>query len=310
MRKFFFGVVFLFIVISLIVLHLDKPSKSMVHLLTVYKDYSRIITKPEETISIPIYSDYEDTFLLDKEAITSSYISNEINSLEIKIDNIRKTEDINKLDEETYTLYYIDISFPYNLTSEQIIDISDCKLSLTYINDESIDLEIGNMYLMFNPIEENNQISLYRMFALTNFYNGKEFISAIVFGLTNMTCENIKITEIDNNIQTMNLDIDEAKFIDEINNVHESIESIIRHEYNPIGIISFSTSIDLINDKLLVVPIKYEDVIQTTNRFPLIIKYIYQDKEYSYIIDDFMFFETHNTLEDYYGSIREFIYNY
>ncbi len=310
MRKVFFGVVITFIIFALVVLHLDEKPKSTVHLLTVYKDYSRIITKPEETISIPIYTDYEDTFLLNIEAITSSYIFNDVNSLEIEIQNIRKTEDINKLDDETYTLYYIDISFPYDLISEQVIDLSSCKLNLTYINDESINLEIGNMFLMFSSIIENNQISLYRMFALTNFYNGTEYISAIVFGLTNMTCENIKIIEIDNCIQTMNLDIDEAIFRDEIDDVHESIESIVEHEYNLIGTVSLNASIDLIDDKLLIVPIKYEDIIQTTNRFPLILKYIYKDKEYSYIIDDFMFFETHNTLEDYYGNIREFIYNY
>ena len=310
MRKVFFGLLFVFIIATIILLSLNESPKDTVSLLTIYQDYSRIISKKDEIISIPVYVDYLDSFLLTPEAITSAYLIDNLNTLEVNIENIRKTEEVDKLNEETYYLFNIDIKFPYNLESEQLISLNNCKLEINYINDESIDLEIGNMYLMFKQIEENNQISLYRMFSLTDFYNGKEYISAVLLGLTNITKDDLKIISIENNIPTMNFDLKEAIFTNEELDIHENVSSIINHEYNPIGNATLSNSIDLIDNKLLFMPIKYENTIQITNRFPIIIKYIYKDKEYYYIIDDFMFFNPNYTLEDYYGSIRECIYNY
>lgn len=309
MRRWFFLVIGVFIVGGCILVWSSPDKESSVELLTVDQPYARVITNQDETISIPVYLSTTDSFLLEPETIDKASIKTKTTQLSVTILAIQEMNHQEEYMGHIYSEFQYEIGFDYQMNSEEVFSLEQAKLSITYINGETIELEIGDLYLMFHEVSYNEQLELYRMFAMTQVYNGLEYTSGIVIGLNNLTDSSIQITSMTNLVSGMLFDLTDAVIIDDSLDIHTPMREILNDDFDLFAINQYENSIEVVNNHLLLVPLQYEALVQV-GRFPLVITYQYQNQTYQYLIDDFMFYQTNRSLEDENGNIRQCVYQY
>lgn len=309
MRRWFFLIIGAFIVGGFILIWSSSDKENTVELLTVARPYARVITKQDETISIMVYSSTTDSFLLEPNAIDKASIRTNTTRLSVRILHI---EDLNHHEDymgQTYHQFQYEIGFNYEMSSEEVFSLEEAILSITYINGETIELEIGDLYLLFHEVAYSEHLELYRLYAMTQVLNEMEYTSGIVIGLNNLTDSPIKITSISNLVSGMQFDLFDACMIDDSINIHTPIDELLTNEFNLFAVNQQESEIEVVNNHLLLVPLQYE-ALKQVGRFPLVITYQYQDQTYQYLIDDFMFYQTNRSLEDENGNIRQCVYQY
>ena len=309
MRKVFLLVLILFSALSIFLISIDKDIPESISIISFTKEYSRIIT-PEEIVSIPIYISDSNTFIIDNDLIESASLENSYNKLAIESIDIRSTNYVEEYESTNYSLYFFDISFTPTLVTDYFMDFSSAYLNLIYLNQDNISIEIGNLYLQFSEITNNNHIDLFRMYALTSINNDIEFISGIILGIENFTGDEIVINNIEFGTNKLLSGLNEVKLLNEPPNYDEDINILLGYQYDFYQTETIDLSFILNPDKLLLVPIKYIVNPLDINRFPLIISYKYLDVNYIYTIDDFQFFSSELTIGENNGKLREFIYYY
>jgi len=309
MRRWFFLAIGVFIVGGFILVWSFPEKENTVELLTVAKPYARVITNQDETISIPVYFSSTDSFLLEPEAIDKASIQTDTTQLSVTILAIQEKNHQEKYMGQLYNEFQYEIGFDYQMNSEEVFSLKQAILSITYINGETIELKIGDLYLMFHEVAYNEHLELYRMFAMTQVFNGLEYTSGVVIGLNNLTDSSIQITSMTNLVSGIQFDLIDAILVDDSIDIHTPMEEILQNEFDLSPSNQYGSAIEVVNDHLLLVPLQYEALVQV-GRFPVVITYQYQNQTYQYLIDDFMFYQTNRSLEDENGNIRQCIYQY
>lgn len=308
MRKIYTLIIIGFVIIAGIVfVFFDKSDLSYISILTVNQDRQRLITENEE-LSITFYISTKDSFLTDVSLITGLYLKGDTEEIEVGLSEIRDLEYTEEFQSVEYYAYCFDINFNELNISNYDMYLENTSLVVNYQNGDNLDLEIGNTYLQFKEIDNPTHINMTRMFA--TYYQDTNIMSGIVIGIDNLSGFNISINEINIGNQNVGLDLANAKTLTDLPDYNTSIIDILGYEYHSIGNIENNSNIDLSNTQELFIPIKYKVNYFELNRFPLEICYTYNNKEYSYLIDDFMFNTQSLGLEVNNGRIREFIYNY
>ncbi len=309
MRRIFLLAIILFSTLSIFLISINEELPESISIISLSKEYSRIIT-PEEVVSIPIYISDSNTFIIDNDLIESASLENSYNQLAIESIDIRSTNYVEEYDDIKYSLFFFDISFPPTLVTDYFMDFSSAYLNLIYLNQDNINIEIGNLYLRFSEITNNNHIDLFRMYSLTSINNDIEFISGIILGIENFTGEEIVINSIEFGTNKISSGLNEIKLLNDPPDYTENIDTVLGYQYDFYQTEIIDTSFVLNQDKLLLVPIKYSVNPFSINRFPLIISYDYLDMNYKYTIDDFQFFSSKLTIGENNGKLREFTYYY
>ncbi|MCF7923544.1 MAG: hypothetical protein K9L64_00375 [Candidatus Izimaplasma sp.] len=309
-KKIFFIVIIIYIAISGILLYVNKTKPTdEISLLAVKKTYSRLITD-EEVIDLPIYITQEKSFLIDKENILDARIGDKYNELEVNIKEIKNANKMINYENTQYYLFYFQIDFSEVDISNLELNFINSTLYLSYINDELVELDIGKINLLFRTIDNPNHLDFSRMFSITNKEDEYNVIKAIYLELDNRTGENIIINEISFLNNELKANIEQIKSINFMPDYNSDFKDLMP-QFNTLTTEFINNkTFNLINKQNLLIPINHLEEWQYINRFPLIIKYTYNDISYEYIIDDFLFFSSINDIENenYEKSIYKYLY--
>lgn len=306
MKKFFFIIITVYIglMITMIIID-DHHSVDHIDMMSIEKQYARVLT-PEETIDIPLYISQEKTFITDHKNIIDARIINDQEELKVKIHAFSSQSQKVTYEETSYYFYYIQVGFEEIYSENLRLSLTSSKLKLTYVNEEVITIDIGDIYLLFHDLEQTSHIDFTRMYSIHN----DQAMTGIYFEIVNKTNSEIKIIDIDPLIDQIQLDIDHIKVIQEALNKDAMID-----DYLP-GYESITDYFSSMNDfsfrysSKLIIPIKHLQEYSFINRFPLIITYQYLNENYTYVIDDYLFYQHFSDLYNHHESIRTYQYHY
>ncbi|MFW5847708.1 MAG: hypothetical protein ACOCVF_02200 [bacterium] len=308
MKKTFLIIITTYILITAIIIIVkDKDIINEINILTVKKAYSRIIT-PEEVIDIPIFFSEENNFLIDKDNIIDARIKDEHNEVEINIEKIENAYQKTTYENISYFMFYYQIKFNQFAINNLQLNLENSYLEIIYQNETNLQLEIGDLNLLFTSINNHNHIDFTRMYSITNYENNHNVVKAIYLELENLTGNNIYINSIsllNNKLFANTSEIKTVNFLPEYNMNFNSLLP----EFNSIANEFKDNDCFIFKDKQnLIIPINHLNKWQFINRFPLIIDYSYNEENYQYIIDDYLFFSSLNELGNL--NYEKSIYNY
>ncbi len=310
MRKWFLLVILLFIGASAIIIAIDEKEANFVRILTFTRIYSRLITTNEETISIPAYFSTKESFLTDIESIDRMYLETEEYRLPVSVQEIRDAETSETHQEINYFLYYIDISFSELGENDFLYELNNCSLIIDYKNQEEISLEIGSLSLKFSSLQEDQYLSMFRMYVITDQDPLRPCIEGIVIGLEDLSGVGITIQKISNGVSDIAFDLEEAVRLEDAVDYQINPDDILGYDYPRENHTITASTLFISAQSLWYVPVCYLNEINPMERFPLYIEYAYQGVEHRYEIDDFQFYQMTQRMEVYDGYFRECIYYY
>ena len=148
MKKILFGIVIIFILFSIIMIIIDENNEDVINYFTLKQNYSRIISDGE-VLDISVFIDCDKTFLTDKASITSASIISEMTELSVNVRNVEKVDEGLLFEEKLYNLYAFSLEFSDISMSDIDLEFLDSKLEVNYLNGETFDFYIGNLWLSF-----------------------------------------------------------------------------------------------------------------------------------------------------------------
>ena len=306
MRKVFTLLVVGFMIVGfLLIYYTDKPT-TKVNILSINKHYTRLITNDEETLSIPLYFSSDKSFLTETSAIDSCFLKNDYNRLEVDISEIRYGEayyDNNQL----FYMYLFDITF--NSLTIDLIDIENATFEINYLNEDTINLSIGDVFLRFSEITTNEELDIFRMYTIVNNNDEFDYVSGLIIGLENLCESDIYINTINIGSSLITVDLGNIVSVNEAPHYNESIENILLKEYYYLNDI-FDETPYLVSNELVFIPFAYQNELIELKRFPIYIEYTFNNNVFEYLVDDFMFISENYSLEAYNGQLQEYIYYY
>lgn len=306
MKKLFFWIIGIYLVVGSILILTMKEKVDIVNYFTIKQNYSRLMTE-NETLFVSLFIDSDKSFITHTQNIVSSSLKNEDSLIAVDILRIDKSDEDIVYSGRNYSLYNIEIDFTQVKVTNLFLGMKDCMLAINYVNEVSLALEIGDVWLDFREISPSNHFDYNNLYAVINDLEGSEYITALVFRFESMTNYPIIIK----NIRTVDSNI---SF--DLNNVYMSEEKIAPQAlmselipdyemFNEVDQGEFS----LENELYYLIPLVYREK-NKIYRFPIIIDYSYNDSDYTLIIDDYLFFDEMIDLNEQSDKIREYQYHY
>ncbi len=283
----------------------DKDHIDMVEILSIKKDYARIMTKGE-TIDIPIYISEENTFFTRKENIVDARIESEKDQLAIQIAKIKNQKQRVTYQNKTYYLFYLEINFDDVYTLGLKLGMLNSNMIIDYNNDESLTLELGDINLLFHEISGSNHIDYSRMYSI----HDQDQIIGIYIELINQTGQNINLLSIDLLNEKMHLNLNDAKIVYNHLNHLKTLEEIIPGYQSIVSDFPAPKAFSFTHNTALFIPMNYLNTYNHLNRFPMMISYEYNGNLYDYIIDDYLFYSHVSDLYNDLYDIQTYQYHY
>jgi len=305
-RVVFFGLA-IYAIIAFVLIITMKEAKKDVNILSFTKNYARLMTE-SETITIPLYIDSDDSFITEKNNITNSRISDDLNEISVEIIAIRNDESISLYKNKEYYNYFFEIGFDWTNLENLNFTLDNAQLSLTYKNGEEFKFNIGNMSLSFISINPSNYLDISNLSGIVNEVENEKYLVGLNLKLLNLSNNEIRINQISTNADFIKFDL---KNVQETQVSYDS-----NYDFNLIipGYDHFEMleekSFVLDDNYYLVIPIVYDKEFIKINRFPLFIEYEYNNQVQLLVIDDFLFFNEGINLDDYVDEITEYKYIY
>jgi hypothetical protein len=306
MKKIFFIVIGLYLSVSgIIILIKDKDYIDSIEILSIKKDYARIITD-NEPIDIPVYISSENSFFTSSDNIVDARILSDFDEVEIKISQIKNQKQVVTYNNKQYYLYYYEIDLNNVYTLGLKLDFINANISLTYNNDETLNLEIGDLSLLFHEITGSNHLDYSRMYSV----HDQDAIIGIYIEMINKTGQEITIKSIDVLNNNMFLNLNKAKIVYEPLNHLQPIDEIIPGFQNLVTEFPNPQDFSFKHNNAIFIPINYLNTFNYINRFPLMISYEYNNTIYDYIIDDYLFYSQISDLYNGLFEIQTYQYHY
>lgn len=309
MRKVFTWIIVGFCILSILALLIfDKNTKDYISMITIKQTYARLITE-DEKLSFTVYVSQADSFITDSTLITNCILKSDTNEISLNLNQIRKSTYTETLDDMTYTAYIFDFDFNHLTLDDVVLDFKDAFLQLDYQNSETIQLEVGDVFLHFTEINNLTHLDVFRMYGVYQ-KTDEPYLNGIVIGLRNRTLQSLDMISFDLLVEGVTLDIASAKILNQAPSYMSDVSTIMGYDYAQVGTCEGVGRISVGDDTLVYIPLKYaSDTIQI-NRFPIQINYQYNQEMYDYTMDDFQFNSSQLGLEVNRGILREFVYYY
>jgi hypothetical protein len=309
MKRLFIIILVAYGIFSFLMIVFSKEQVNQIIILTQKQIYSRLITD-NETLDINIFVSSNKSFILDKSLISYAKLKSENEELSVDIKKIELVDKDISYKQQNYYQYLIKIDFSDTLISNYTLNMFDCLLEITYQNNDSINLEIGDLSLDFQSITGSNHIDFTHLFGVTEIIEQKNYLMAIALKLDNLSNQNIFLKNIYTNTNHININTFDGVLLKEDEIRSQSFFVMFKDFDNIKNIYSDPKEILLNDDFYLVLPLEYSFNLKQINRFPIFIEYIYNNQEYCYVIDDYIFFSERIILNEDDERIREFIYQY
>ncbi|MDD3711945.1 MAG: hypothetical protein PHZ28_00435 [Candidatus Izemoplasmatales bacterium] len=306
MKKLFFLIIGIYLVVGSILILTMKEKATVVNYFTIKQNYSRLMTE-NETLFVSLFIDSDESFITHTQNIASSSLKNEDSLIAVDILRIDKNDGDIVYSGRSYSLYNLEIDFTQIKVTDLFLGMKDCFLTINYVNDVSLELEIGDVWLDFREINPSNHFDYNNLYAVINDFEGSDYINALVFRFESLT--NFPITI--KNIRTL-----DSNYSFDLNSVYVSEEKIapqtllteIIPDYEMFNEVDQGEFL-LESEYYYVIPMVYREKSKIY-RFPIIIDYSYNDSDYTLIIDDYLFFDEMIDLNEQSDKIREYQYHY
>lgn len=280
--------IFIFIIFFAIILNLDKNDQEKVLILEKNYDISSNIDEIDY-INVSVYISNKKSYVIDKNQLVNSYLKdNNDSSLELELLEIKDNENNIEYDELNYYeyLFKFKILFKTSVPIEWYFD--DAYLNLNYNGNNSYELNIGHCSIIkYNS--NNDHFSIKNLRPLLSNYKNNDYASGLLLGLSNNDSSliNIKQIELLNNIVNI------GEGIKQLNEFPDSadFDSVAGYNFTEItrgkGEVDYNINPD--ETIFLFIPFYYNNLYVSTS-FPVKISYMVNNIEYSYIINDFIYF--------------------
>lgn len=280
---------FAVLLICFIVLTRIKDDEQL-SIITSPKIYSLYQTSDNETFRISLLTSKANSYHFDRDYIFDSAITSDDESyLPLEIKSITAANYEIEINEIMYQEIIIECYVPFNMEDETIA-IENAFLELTYDQDETLKLDIGEFNLLFKN-ESNPFLTLGNLYTTHQTIDGFDTVGSIVLELGNLSNKSITITKV--SILSTSA-VANAKYIQKTMDLPPSdmkLNDILEENYDFFEFKDKRIQIDLnpSNQAAIIIPVAYIGSIRHIERFALIIYYEDQKREYQMIIDDFPF---------------------
>lgn len=272
-------------------------------IITSPKVYSMKHTELNETFGISVLMNRNDTYHLNPSYIRSSSIIDGDNQLPINIEKIELLNDQIEVENESF---YV-VKFLVNLqleSNDHFIQYENATMEITYQNDKTIDLYIGELNYLFK--ENSNDLSLYNMHGTFGEVSSINTVTGVSLELMNRSSDNIIIKRID--IASKDVSFNNGYLIEQHREIDmfESVNDVLLVEsYDFSGFESGESQHPIFEGQMkqFYIPLIYRDEIKYISRFSLIVTYEIDGIDKEYYIDDFIFMNRTNfgpEFEQYY----------
>ncbi len=310
MKKVFFLLIMLYLLLGAILIILSDEKPKQVEIITFSQNYYRLLNN-QESIDIPIFVSSDQTFFTNDSNISEAYIISQDYEIKVNIKNIRNTKTLISYNNQDYNFYYLEITFDNINMIDTSINLRNALLEIIYTNEVVFQFEIGNLDLLFKEIISSNHLDLMHLFGIINEdSNNNLLLKAICLRFDNLTNQDIFIESININSNLIEVGFSETIYLDKPPLPNTEILELFP-DYQSLDWLNTNLDrIKLESNNYLIVPIKHPEETLGINRFPLVIKYVFNNQEYEYILDDFLFFEQNLNLELYDERIQKYEYRY
>ncbi|MDY0138946.1 MAG: hypothetical protein RBR50_04545 [Candidatus Izemoplasmatales bacterium] len=307
MKKVFLVVIVVYLAIGGLIVCLSGERKNEINYFTLPMNYSRLMTEDEEIV-VNLFIDDDRSFFTEISNITNAYIHTEKEEIAVTISGIDEKDSGYLFQGNQYYLFGLTLTFDKVSISGFDLSYQDCYLRILYINEEEIDLEIGDMFLEFKEVVYSNYIGFENLYGITNIVNEKEYLVGLCIKINDYTNSQIELTDINTNNLNIILDFGKAKYFENKPDSNSDILELIP-DYELFDATNKS-NLKIKNDYYLIIPIVYEIELSKNYRFPITIEYLYQGTQLDYLIDDCIFFNESVELDEYASKIRTYNYQY
>ena len=306
MKKLFFLIIGIYLVVGCILILTMKEKVGIVNYFTIKQNYSRLMTE-NETLFVSLFIDSDKSFITHTQNIASSSLKNEDILIAVDILGIEKSDEDIVYSGRNYSLYNIEIDFSQVKVTDLFLGMKDCILAINYVNEVSLALEIGDVWLDFREISPSNHFDYNNLYAIINDFEGSDYINALVFrfeSLTNfpLVVKNIRTIDPNFSFDLASVSISEEKIapqahLSKIIPDYEMFKEVEQSEFS------------LESELYYIIPLVYREKSKIY-RFPIFIDYSYNDSDYTLIIDDYLFFDEMIDLNEQSDKIRKYQYHY
>jgi len=304
MKKIFFFIILGYILISAVILIVfDRDTHTPINLYVLEKDYARVLTK-EETIDIPILVSTRTSFLTDASLISDASLTSDIDEVDVNIRTFREVEEKVEYQSNEYYQYFIELSFSDIYNKGLRLQLENCWLTITYVNDEDISIKLGNMYLLFHDFVQPSYIDFERLYSIHN----EGLLTGIYLSLINKTEEPIQIESIGPLLNSLKIDLEEAVEVSGNSERILDLNDYIADYEHVVSSFNDDEAYYLYQNVSLLCPVQHLNQFKYINRFPIVINYRYLNESYAFVIDDFLFYENGFEFEEGMNSIGTYQY--
>ncbi len=312
MKKWLLIIIGFYLVTGALLILFAKDPQSEFEVLSIKKTQSRLMV-PEEMLTFDFYVSDSECFFIDSENVIDASLSDEDVEITIELASISVENTPTAYLDKLYYPCTFSFSFTEIVLSGGKLDIKDGICRLTYINEAEFELPIGDLCLYFSDVSQILHLDFTRLYAVVGEYENKEYMSGIVIGLEGFTIGDIPITRIDTGISIVYLDVSKAKPLEQAISYTKDIKELLGVDtYCPIQeyLPDNQSAFELNGSELVFFPMKYTERIIDLRRFYLEIEYEYLGQSYSFVIDDFVYYQKNPFQEVDADEVSRHIYKY
>ncbi len=279
-------IIIAFYLLLAIAFFIFKPSVSSYNtILTINQEVSEVVFK-DERITYGLYTSDIDSYLFDNDLITQIYIkSNEALYLVSGFFNISDTDTF-RFHDEAFHKITISLYFEEIWINNASLHFPNATVEIHYLNDQILSFPIGNLSLYLIESFESHLIDFYSLYGLSSSVLDNPFLGIVI--------EIDRLYE--NQIQLLNFSLNGIDYrIDNegiliVNNIrYNTIEEASDEMLFAINLVNNEYELNSIATFLL--PI-ITDSEMMMSRCPLFITYRYHHQVFTFIIDDFVYYQT------------------
>lgn len=289
MRNKIIGISIFISIIMILVIVLIKQVPKTIELTTFEKAYNIVQLSDEETIEIPLYINYLDSYLVKKENLANANINNNEDSLSFTLEDITAIDDVTYLKNKKFYKYIFKLKPNINLDTDFTLEMENSYLELNYEQGVNVKIGIGSFCYYYYKTEAS-ALAVKQLKGLINTYEDKTLVGVLI-GLKNSSSTEIKIKKIIPLDLNVNASLDEIVLNKEFNQGVE-IDDLLGYQYNPLGS-GTTEDIEIVvkDETSLFIPLKYiKNVL--LNKIGFLIEYEENGVIQHLCIDDFIFFDT------------------
>jgi hypothetical protein len=283
----------LILVLSIVLLLVSMSSKEESNrLFTKDTLYSYKYTDSRDTIDVEVVATRNDHYYTDFDSVKEVSIQALDTILPVELKSISLLDSSLEQD-ENYYLFVFRMSLNIVL-EDDTISMEDANLHITYVNDESVKLEIGELHYVFD--DNRHPLEMYHLEA-TYDPDNHQLISGIEIELHNSSNQSLSIQAFDIVSDGVSLNNTYSRLVDSVDQF-ASVRDIIGTEYSPYYIDDKPRSYVMYKDQTtrFFIPISIEDDSLIVERFVVSVDYVLDGVEDTIYLDDFRFVNTSTLL--------------